>query len=66
LHGSGAGHETLAKYVLGRNAAMIVDDDLHDLSLQGPWRSISRETRFQAFAISNIFIICRRRCSAVP
>lgn len=36
VHGSGAGHETIAKYVVGRNAAMIVDDDLHDLSLQGP------------------------------
>ena len=36
VHGSGAGHETLAAYVTGRNAAMIVDDDLHDLSLQGP------------------------------
>ncbi len=36
VHGSGAGHETLGKYVVGRNAAMIVDDDLHDLSLQGP------------------------------
>jgi aminomethyltransferase len=36
VHGSGAGHETLTKYVTGRNVAMIVDDDLHDLSLQGP------------------------------
>jgi len=36
VHGSGAGHETLASYVTGRNAALIVDDDLHDLSLQGP------------------------------
>ncbi len=36
VHGSGAGHETLARYTLGRNAALIVDDDLHDLSLQGP------------------------------
>jgi aminomethyltransferase len=36
VHGSGAGHETLTKYVVGRNAAMLVDDDLHDLSLQGP------------------------------
>jgi aminomethyltransferase len=36
VHGSGAGHETLTRYVTGRNAAMIVDDDLHDLSLQGP------------------------------
>ncbi len=36
VHGSGAGHETLAKYVVGRNVAMLVDDDLHDLSLQGP------------------------------
>ncbi len=36
VHGSGAGHETLSAYAVGRNAAMIVDDDLHDLSLQGP------------------------------
>ncbi len=36
VHGSGAGHETLASYVVGRNAELIVDDDLHDLSLQGP------------------------------
>ncbi len=36
VHGSGAGHETLTAYVVGRNAAMIVDDDMHDLSLQGP------------------------------
>ena len=37
VHGSGAGHETLsASTWSGRNAAMIVDDDLHDLSLQGP------------------------------
>jgi aminomethyltransferase len=36
VHGSGAGHETLATAVVGRNAAMVVDEDLHDLSLQGP------------------------------
>lgn len=36
VHGSGAGHETLAPLVVGRNVAMLVDDDLHDLSLQGP------------------------------
>ena len=36
VHGSGAGHETLTTAVVGRNAAMIVDEDLHDLSLQGP------------------------------
>jgi aminomethyltransferase len=36
VHGSGAGHETLARYVVGRNAALVVDDDLHNLSLQGP------------------------------
>jgi aminomethyltransferase len=36
VHGSGAGHETLTNLVVGRNAALIVDDDLHDLSLQGP------------------------------
>ena len=36
VHGSGAGHETLAPFVAGRNVAMLFDDDLHDLSLQGP------------------------------
>ena len=36
VHGSGAGHETLTQAIVGRNAAIIVDDDLHDMSLQGP------------------------------
>jgi aminomethyltransferase len=36
VHGSGAGHETLSRLVVGRNAALIADDDLHNLSLQGP------------------------------
>jgi aminomethyltransferase len=36
VHGSGAGHETLTQSVVGRNAVLVVDDDLHDLSLQGP------------------------------
>lgn len=36
VHGSGAGHETLSASAQGRNVAMLFDDDLHDLSLQGP------------------------------
>jgi len=36
VHGSGAGHETLSSACLGRNVALVFDDDLHDLSLQGP------------------------------
>jgi aminomethyltransferase len=36
VHGSGAGHETLTSAVVGRNASLLFDDDLHDLSLQGP------------------------------
>ena len=36
VHGSGVGHETLTPLVTGRNAALLFDDDLHDLSLQGP------------------------------
>jgi aminomethyltransferase len=36
VHGSGVGHETLSSYVTGRNVALVSDDDLHDLSLQGP------------------------------
>lgn len=36
VHGAGTGHETLAAATVGRNVAMLFDDDLHDLSLQGP------------------------------
>jgi aminomethyltransferase len=36
VHGSGAGHETLTAAVIGRNATLLFDDDLHDLSFQGP------------------------------
>lgn len=36
VHGSGAGHESLVAASVGRNVAMLFDDDLHDLSLQGP------------------------------
>jgi aminomethyltransferase len=36
VHGSGAGHETLTAAAVGRNATLLFDDDLHDLSFQGP------------------------------
>lgn len=36
VHGGGSAHELLAAAVTGRNAAMLFDDDLHDISLQGP------------------------------
>jgi aminomethyltransferase len=36
VHGGGAGHELLAEAAFGRNCALLFDDDLHDLSLQGP------------------------------
>ena len=36
VHGSGSGHEEVVKQSLGRNVAVLFDDDLHDLSLQGP------------------------------
>jgi aminomethyltransferase len=36
VHGSGAAHELLAAAAVGRNVALLFDDDLHDLSLQGP------------------------------
>lgn len=36
VHGGGAGHELLVSAATGRNCALIFDDDLHDLSLQGP------------------------------
>jgi aminomethyltransferase len=34
--GSGTGYEELTKDVIGKNASLIFDDDLQDLSLQGP------------------------------
>lgn len=36
VHGSGGAHELLAAACVGRNVAMLFDDDLHDISLQGP------------------------------
>lgn len=36
VHGSGAAHQALSSMVTGRNVAMLFDDDLLDLSLQGP------------------------------
>lgn len=36
VHGSGAGHEQLTMAAAGRNVSVLFDDDLHDLSLQGP------------------------------
>lgn len=36
VHGSGAGHEQITRAAMGRDVAVLFDDDLHDLSLQGP------------------------------
>ncbi len=36
VHGSGSAHEELVKQAAGRNCAILFDDDIHDLSLQGP------------------------------
>ncbi|BAF87375.1 aminomethyltransferase [Azorhizobium caulinodans ORS 571] len=36
VHGSGSGHEEVVKQSMGRNCAVLFDDDLQDLSLQGP------------------------------
>ncbi len=36
VHGSGTAHEEVVKQAHGRNVAVLFDDDIHDLSLQGP------------------------------
>lgn len=36
VHGSGAGHEQIISQTVGRNVAVLFEDDLQDLSLQGP------------------------------
>ena len=36
VHGSGTGHEELQKTAMGRDVSIRFDDNLHDLSLQGP------------------------------
>jgi len=36
VHGAGTGHEQLTRVASGRQVAVLFDDDLHDLSLQGP------------------------------
>jgi len=36
VHGTGAGHEQITREAVGRDVAIIAEDDLQDLSLQGP------------------------------
>ncbi|MEX3950999.1 aminomethyltransferase family protein [Paraburkholderia sp. EG287B] len=36
VHGAGTGYERLVRSATGRQVAVLFDDDLHDLSLQGP------------------------------
>ncbi len=36
VHGTGTGMEHLTKVAAGKNCTVIMDDDLHDMSLQGP------------------------------
>lgn len=36
VHGSGTGQEEIARSAVGRNVAVLFDDDLHNISLQGP------------------------------
>ena len=36
VHGSGQGHEQLTMAAMGRDVAILFDDNLHDISLQGP------------------------------
>lgn len=36
VHGSGSGHEELTRASIGRDVSVQFDDNLHDLSLQGP------------------------------
>ncbi len=36
VHGAGQGHEQLTMAASGRDVAVLFDDNLHDLSLQGP------------------------------
>ncbi|MCY1403374.1 Aminomethyltransferase [compost metagenome] len=36
VHGAGTGYEMLVRSAQGRQVAVLFDDDMHDLSLQGP------------------------------
>ncbi len=36
VHGSGTGHEELTRAAMGKDVSIRFDDNLHDLSLQGP------------------------------
>jgi len=64
--GSGTGYEELTKDIAGKNASLIFDDDLQDLSLQGPWpsnilASIFRNSRPEIFP-SHAGATLRLRC----
>jgi len=57
VHGAGAGHETLTSAVVGRNAAMVVDEDLHDFVAAGarggriPGHTRARDSRSESISI---------------
>lgn len=36
VHGAGAGYDMLTRAAIGKQVAVLFDDDMHDLSLQGP------------------------------
>ncbi|NVN09682.1 aminomethyltransferase family protein [Nguyenibacter vanlangensis] len=55
VHGAGTLHEMLAQAVVGRNAALLFDDDLHDLSLQGPLAVVYLERHVPGIRQLNYF-----------
>ena len=64
VHGSGSGHEELTRSALGRNVAVLFDDDLHDLSLQGPLSVDYLAKHVPGSASCRISTTCRPGCSA--
>ena len=63
--GSGTGYEELTRELSGKNAAILFDDDLQDLSLQGPLAvDYLSQARARHSRTSNTSITCRPPCSA--
>ena len=64
VHGTGTGMEMMTTAAAGKNVSIIFDDDLHDISLQGPVAVDFMADHVPASAIWLISASFRPSCSA--
>ncbi len=66
VHGSGEGHEQLTRAAMGRDVSVRFDDNLHDISLQGPLAVDFLEKHVEGIRQLNYFGIMPTRLFGHP